>query len=432
MADWYYSDRGKKLGPISLQQIREKLVSDEFGRSTLVWNMGLEEWTTISACAELQGILSEVPPTLPYDTVGSGQFHADENGTVPCPFCSEPVIEDATLCKSCGSSLLDWQKWRSEQIEWERTHKEEAERERRAKAELEWRSTPEGLLDYLLNSDLADLNPYELLLMVQRRDISPERGAQAFQRLQDQFGQYREAYLAKRLMAGDTIELPIPDSIPSNRPARKSSPTQGAEAAAGRPELGQQGNVPVSSSGKGDTDVRQENTSISRNLFEDFEVAIGPNGKWYLSKFRKFDQLGSGYHLSWNWPAFFVPFLWAVYRKMYGVAGGLVVASVLCSLPEALSSNSTPASAYGIGSVISGILYLIVYIGFAAAANSIFFNKVKLIVGGCQRRFESGDARKDCLVRHGGTNPWGVFWLLLVLMSILGAVVAMFAGYISQ
>jgi type IV pilus assembly protein PilA len=41
---------------------------------------------------------------------------------------------------------------------------------------------------------------------------------------------------------------------------------------------------------------------------------------YYVPKFERFDAGGS--LLSWNWPAFFVTFLWLLYRRMYGLAVG--------------------------------------------------------------------------------------------------------------
>ena len=53
-----------------------------------------------------------------------------------------------------------------------------------------------------------------------------------------------------------------------------------------------------------------------RGDIEYVEAAIGPrNTDYYLRKFERFGS--SGGYVSWNWPAFFVPLLWMLYRKMW-------------------------------------------------------------------------------------------------------------------
>ena len=46
------------------------------------------------------------------------------------------------------------------------------------------------------------------------------------------------------------------------------------------------------------------------------EAAIGPkNTHYYLERFHEFAT--GGRYASWNWPAFFVPLFWMLYRKMW-------------------------------------------------------------------------------------------------------------------
>ena len=59
------------------------------------------------------------------------------------------------------------------------------------------------------------------------------------------------------------------------------------------------------------------NSSQNEELYR---AAVG-EGKagYYLPLFYRFDQPGSS-RVSWNWPCFFVTFLWLLYRRMYGLA----------------------------------------------------------------------------------------------------------------
>lgn len=46
---------------------------------------------------------------------------------------------------------------------------------------------------------------------------------------------------------------------------------------------------------------------------------VGSNLEKYLPQFDKFQQGGASHFVfTWHWPAFFVPFFWAIYRKMWG------------------------------------------------------------------------------------------------------------------
>jgi type IV pilus assembly protein PilA len=51
-----------------------------------------------------------------------------------------------------------------------------------------------------------------------------------------------------------------------------------------------------------------------------YRAAVGhEKAGYYVPRFLKFDQPGAS-RLSWHWPAFFVTFLWLLYRRMYGYA----------------------------------------------------------------------------------------------------------------
>ncbi|MGA3085973.1 MAG: DUF2628 domain-containing protein [Thermodesulfobacteriota bacterium] len=51
---------------------------------------------------------------------------------------------------------------------------------------------------------------------------------------------------------------------------------------------------------------------------EEFRAFIGKKADHYLSKFRSFfSGANYGFAVTWNWPAFFLGFIWMLYRKMY-------------------------------------------------------------------------------------------------------------------
>ena len=51
---------------------------------------------------------------------------------------------------------------------------------------------------------------------------------------------------------------------------------------------------------------------------EEFRAFIGKKADHYLNKFRFFgDEGATGFAVTWSWPAFFLGFIWMLYRKMY-------------------------------------------------------------------------------------------------------------------
>lgn len=53
----------------------------------------------------------------------------------------------------------------------------------------------------------------------------------------------------------------------------------------------------------------------------DYAVFVGRNSEKYLPKFARFREAGiDNFKATWHWPAFFVPFWWMLYRKLYGWA----------------------------------------------------------------------------------------------------------------
>lgn len=51
---------------------------------------------------------------------------------------------------------------------------------------------------------------------------------------------------------------------------------------------------------------------------EEFRAFIGKKADHYLNKFRFFGGEGAtGFAVTWSWPAFFLGFIWMLYRKMY-------------------------------------------------------------------------------------------------------------------
>lgn len=63
---------------------------------------------------------------------------------------------------------------------------------------------------------------------------------------------------------------------------------------------------------------------------EYIDLFVGPISDKYMANFRKFGIKGpSSFVPTWHWPAFFVPFFWLLYRKLYLHAIGVLVLSFI-------------------------------------------------------------------------------------------------------
>ncbi|MBR6060452.1 MAG: DUF4339 domain-containing protein, partial [Spirochaetales bacterium] len=56
---------GQNEGPYTLTQLGEMAQSGKINGETLVWKAGMSEWTPAAKAADLESVLSQVPPPIP-------------------------------------------------------------------------------------------------------------------------------------------------------------------------------------------------------------------------------------------------------------------------------------------------------------------------------------------------------------------------------
>ena len=115
----------------------------------------------------------------------------------------------------------------------------------------------------------------------------------------------------------------------------------------------------------------------------------------YLSRFDKFQQGGQSHFVfMWHWPAFFVPFFWAIYRKLWGWSVIIFISSVFWPLTNIL---------------------------WAATANYIYFRhserKIKKI-----RKNYPPDEIDEKLSEAGGTSSTALAAAVLAMLLIMTGV----------
>lgn len=154
----------------------------------------------------------------------------------------------------------------------------------------------------------------------------------------------------------------------------------------------------------------QSAMALSRLQESDYGTFIGKNSDKYVAKFRKFMTNGEGsFAATWHWPAFFVPFFWMLYRKMYLWA--LFV--------------------FAIGTIPFAGFVMMPVIGLTG--NYIYFNHVRKKMAEAVISSEQSDVqRAAALARAGGVNSLVVILpvVLIPIIAILAAIaIPQFAAY---
>ena len=64
MADWYYAEGNEQLGPVSGEDLKQRIQSGQLPHSTLVWEQSMKDWTPASRVAYLASPGAVVPPPM--------------------------------------------------------------------------------------------------------------------------------------------------------------------------------------------------------------------------------------------------------------------------------------------------------------------------------------------------------------------------------
>jgi Tfp pilus assembly major pilin PilA len=144
----------------------------------------------------------------------------------------------------------------------------------------------------------------------------------------------------------------------------------------------------------------QSDTPISDEAL--WRAAIGKHGDYYLPRFAKFKRLHRSFP-SWHWPAFFVAFWWALYRKLWAGAvlyfflPFLVGAAVLVAVTILMPGDQTARSAANwIGYLLSSAIA-------AMLANGLYYRRIKARIDEARLRYPDATGQLAYLARKGGT-----------------------------
>ncbi|HUX30541.1 MAG TPA: DUF2628 domain-containing protein [Thiobacillus sp.] len=151
----------------------------------------------------------------------------------------------------------------------------------------------------------------------------------------------------------------------------------------------------------------------SNELTDLYEAGIGEkNTSYYLTKFAQFDRQGPGLKASWNWAAFFLVPIWALYRKMYGLFFALWGASTVATF---ISKLNAP--------LLLNLAVLAAWAAFGIYANSLYHHHLKKKIAVARSTVRAPNVLVS-LGNKGGVNLW-VSWVGvgLLVVSILAGIV---------
>lgn len=143
-----------------------------------------------------------------------------------------------------------------------------------------------------------------------------------------------------------------------------------------------------------------------------YKAIIGDkNTSYYIAKFEQFDRQGPGLKASWNWPAFFCNYAWALYRKMYGWFFAILGISVISIV---IAGAGAPVIWFGA---------LVANAAFGVYANAIYHGKVRRGIVAAQLSVHDEQKLLEHLRQKGGVHTW-VIWVfgLIPVIGILAAI----------
>ena len=80
---WYFAKDGEQQGPVSREELEQKIRSGELGGSELVWREGLADWQPLEQVEELKMISQPVP--APPIAEGDSPYQAPVNAPASTP-----------------------------------------------------------------------------------------------------------------------------------------------------------------------------------------------------------------------------------------------------------------------------------------------------------------------------------------------------------
>lgn len=154
-----------------------------------------------------------------------------------------------------------------------------------------------------------------------------------------------------------------------------------------------------------------------------YRIAVGPGADYYCPRFLRYERTGRWFP-SWNWSAFFLPALWAFYRKLPlpGVLFALLPLAGLAGFDAIAPSLGDSAFAW-LGAIVCATW---IFPGIVAAtlANGLLYRRTQRLVRLAETRTDKKHEVASLLARRKAASPIGA---LALGGGALGLVVALMA-----
>jgi Tfp pilus assembly major pilin PilA len=155
---------------------------------------------------------------------------------------------------------------------------------------------------------------------------------------------------------------------------------------------------------------------------EYLETAIGPrNLDYYLKRFEKFSAGGGS--VSWNWPAFFVPLIWMLYRKMWvwALAYFFLLPIAMFAVFAVLFILLPPGAAAAVGWAVQlGILFVLI----PMFANALYYRTVQARIADAKAYRGDRDKQLRMLASSGGTSAAALVVVVIMIVPTVGILAA--------
>ena len=134
-----------------------------------------------------------------------------------------------------------------------------------------------------------------------------------------------------------------------------------------------------------------------------WQAAVGKNSAYYLRRFSRMLETGPRW-IGWHWPALFVPFVWAIYRKLWGAAILFFFLPYIAMLFVAVALALVgPMNDTG-NTIVYGIYVVTIFVVPPLVVNALYFRKVRARVASAMQQFSDTPAQVAFLTGSGGTS----------------------------
>ena len=141
-----------------------------------------------------------------------------------------------------------------------------------------------------------------------------------------------------------------------------------------------------------------------------YRLAVGPGADYYCPRFLHYERTGRSIP-GWHWPAFFLPVIWAFYRKLW-------LPGILFALLPLLGAANLDAIAPALGDsalawvgITACALWIIPGIVAATLANTLYFHRIRHLVRWAEARTEKRHEVAALLTKRRAASPLGAFVL---------------------